>query len=129
MLIERWERFKGYDRWPEVEARIECEDSWGVPIGAAETSDGYVPVSGRRAILKRFQIQYHSPDGSKHSGNVWSFLNFGISTLGPGDEFYIRYSPENPNRIYLRTQTTGVLLFVTFLGLTGLLVWVCLKAS
>ncbi len=124
MLIERWERFKGYDRWPEVEASIEWEDSWGPPSGGAQGGDGsYIPVRGFRAVIKRFHVQYHGIDGSRHTGNVWAFCGLGISALRPGDRLYVRCSPENPNRIYLRSQTTGMFVFVTLLGLTGLLIW------
>lgn len=38
-------------------------------------------------------------------------------------KLYVRCSPENPNRIYLRSRTTGMFVFVTLLGLTGLLIW------
>lgn len=58
-----------------------------------------------------------------HSAGVWSFLGLGIFVLMPGDKLYIRRSPENPDRIYHRGQTTGMFAFVALPGLTGLLIW------
>jgi len=129
MLIERWERLRGYDRWPEVKATIEWDRTWGLPMGGEVGPQGYVPVSsGTRTLLKQVHIRYHDPHGTAHSRSIWLFFGSGVSLLKPGDSFYIRCSPENPKRIYLREQTTGTLGFAALLGPMALLIWVSLRS-
>ena len=123
MLIDRWERFKGYDKWPEVHATIESERGWGLPKGGYERPDGYRPVTGWWVVLKQFNLRYHSPHGTPQSKTVWIVLSV-LSALKPGDGVCIRCSPQNPRHIYLRDQTAGMFRLIAVLGVAGLFICV-----
>jgi hypothetical protein len=129
MLIDRWERFKGYDKWPEVHARIEWERSWGLPWTGGIESPGGNPVSmgGMRTMLKQLRICYRDPHGSTQSRSVWLLFCFTLFLLRPGDSFYIRCSPENPCQLYLREQTKGMVTSVVLLVPLVLLAWLGIR--
>jgi hypothetical protein len=106
MFIEWWERFRGIDQWPETRAEIRCIDSWGAPnIENADPAVVPSPVNRTTTMLKRMAIEYKSADGMMHSRKLWVLLCPMLFALDAGDYFYLRYSPDDPKKVYLRERT------------------------
>jgi hypothetical protein len=108
MLIERWERFRGVDRWPEVWAVVKSVQSWGLPSGGScRPGSNPPPVMRPKSILKVMTIEYRCVGGVMHSKTVWLFFCSQLFALDPGDDFYVQCCPDNPERIYIRESTQG----------------------
>jgi hypothetical protein len=110
MLIEIWERLRGYDKWIQTEARIDS-------AGAA-----------RKALGKRYRVS----NSSRFSANllVWrdqrgkthygAFVNHDTSPLYQlleDETITIRYDPARPDRYYCRSLW---LSWTAFIAKTGL---------
>lgn len=116
MLIEIWERLRGYDKWIPVEARV------------YSTSE----------IRKKLGKRYHASPSSQFSGEllVWqdqrgetrfgTFLTHETSPLYQlveGEPIAIRYNPAKPGRYYCRPHFTaccGLIAKWIFMGTIGL---------
>jgi hypothetical protein len=119
MLIELWEKLRGYDKWPETEATI---------------------ISGERV---RRALRMHDPKLTQVSADmlVWKdqyarkqygpFVTYDTSPLYQlleGQTILIRYSPVQPNRYYSRPLFLGWLLHLTKAAVAvavggGIIVW------
>jgi hypothetical protein len=126
MLIELWERFRGVDKWPEVRAVVKSVRSWGLPwIGSGRPDSTPSYVTRSKNDFKSMTIEYRSLDGMVHSRTVWLFSCRLLFSLEPGDDFYVAYSPEDPERIYIRERTEGniqvVIILLIFVLLFSLL--------
>lgn len=112
MLIEVWERLRGYDKWIPVDAKV---------FSAAEI---------RKKLGKRYQV---SPS-SQFSGEllVWRDLadetHFGpfvthetspLYQLLDGETIRIRYNPEAPDRYYCRPHFLSWLALIAKAILIG----------
>lgn len=89
MLIEIWERLRGYDKWIETEAKVESSkvkktatygNSW-----ASEDELAWTDRSG-----KTQRARFNVPDGSP------------LFQLIGGETVMIQYDPTEPDRYYFR---------------------------
>jgi hypothetical protein len=107
MFTQVWERFRGFDKWLEVQAVVESVPSWGLP-SIARPTDFQPRYTIWKPLIKAMTIRYKSPGGAVHSKTVWLFDCPLLFALGPGDEFYMCCSPEDPDKIYISENTKGV---------------------
>jgi hypothetical protein len=102
MFIKLWERLRGFDHWLETQARIESIRWWGVP-------DSHNRELGPRwrVLFKIVRISYAANGGAQFSKTVlFPAFRFALDT---GDELAIRYEPADPERVYVRSRTEGVM--------------------
>jgi hypothetical protein len=115
MLIEIWERLRGYDKWVETEAKIESSNLEKTPVeGRSGTVVSYLYASGDTLTWtdRQGEKQYADftvPDDSP----LYQFIG--------GETVTIRYDPAHPDRFYYRdllrtrihsaVKTTLILIF------------------
>jgi hypothetical protein len=93
MLIEFWERLRGYYKWNETEAVIESANVHREPVG--ERGIVFITTSADTLV-------WNDQTGQRH------FVKFTLSDDSPlfklrvGDAVTIRYNPNHPDRFYLR---------------------------
>jgi hypothetical protein len=124
MLIEIWERLRGFDKWIETEAKIESSK---VEAEAIKNSHGavrdYVYSSGDT-------LTWTDAAGEKHSAGFKVPDDSPLYQLVGGETVTIRYDPARPDRYYfrelLRTQvhtavkaTAGTLIALTVAVIAG----------
>jgi hypothetical protein len=121
MLIELWERLRGYDKWIETEARIDSADAIKKALGKRYRNLG----SGRfSADLLVWKDQY----ARAHYG---AFVNHDTSPLYQmleGETLIIRYDPARPGRYYCRALWLSWTAFIAKAVLAvaaggGFIVW------
>jgi hypothetical protein len=110
MLIERWERFRGVDHWPEVIAVMTDETSWLL-----------LARPGAIKLLTSIRVNYTAADGVLRSKAIRYWLS-GCS-LDVGEEFYIRCSPGDPSKIYVRESAQDKFLGAAGASIVALSVW------
>lgn len=100
MLIDWWERIRGFSEWSETRAVILSLRTWTPPRLRVRR------VPPRGSLLKLLTVEYATIDGHIHQKTI-CILDYcpTISVLEPGDDFPISYSPGNPERIYIRERT------------------------
>lgn len=115
MLIERWERFRGIDRWPEVQATI-TDKRWRYQLSRSGAA---------RRRLASINVDYRSADDVLRSKRIrfWG-RDCGLDV---GDWFYIRCSPEDPSKIYVRESTQAKLAWIAGLGIFVLVIWLLVR--
>ena len=90
MLIEWWERFRGYDKWVETEATVETtrvKTEHG-RYGDHETSRDVLRFIDQQGETQR--LSFTVPGDSS------------LFQLVDGSKVNIRYNPSNPDEYYLR---------------------------
>jgi hypothetical protein len=125
MIVDWWERIRGIDRWPEARAVVQSVDSWGLPWDGDGFSEGSpIPAMRRGTLVKVLKIDYQAADGTTLQKTVWLFLCPALFPLGPTDDFYLQYAPNDPSRIYIRERTRAVLEAVVGASIAAaLIVW------
>jgi hypothetical protein len=117
MLIEIWERFRGYDRWIPVEATIhssEMEDQ------VVETRYG-----PNHLYVSADCIVWIDGQGNRHTADCEVPSDSPLYQLIGGEKVAIRYKPDNPDEYYfpellkarLRNYSVGLLTVLLFLSL------------
>lgn len=106
MLIEWWERLRGYDKWVEAEATVES------------SRIEMVPSPGRGSAIKQNDdvLIWTDNNGERHRAY---FEVQGVDTslyeLDKGSKIRIRYNPADPDQYYLREllkkQVIGVVYY------------------
>ena len=121
MFIEWWEQIRGFDRWPEVPATIESTRTYG-PAATGSGTDFAIrsPVFRKDVLLERMSITYATVDGVRQTKRIWLPACPLLLSLAPGDHFYLRYSPGNPSRLYIRERTQGNFVMILSLAVLGL---------
>jgi hypothetical protein len=115
MFIEWWERVRGFDRWPEVRATIESTRKYGPAATGGTNFATNLPVFRKDVMLERMSIAYATVDGVGHTKRIWLPACPLLLSLAPGDHFYVRYCPDNPNRLHIRERTQGnFVMILTF---------------
>lgn len=122
MWLAIWEKLRGYDKWPEIEATIQTPAPRRSPD--SETSDESAE-SGDMLVW------------TDRSGNLQSadFIVPDDCTLYQkvsGDTVIIRYDPRNPSRFYfrqlhrirIRSAAKRILIAASILGLIAMALWV-----
>jgi hypothetical protein len=121
MLIELWERLRGYDKWIETQAKVDSASEIRKALGKRFQESPESRVSGRLLIWKD---QYNRTQ-------CGGFLAHDISPLYQlldGETIAIRYDPAKPDRYYCRANWISWAAFIakTALALTvagGFIVW------
>jgi len=124
MLIELWERLRGYDRWIETTARFEAADvkksvhvdSWGRRKAHYATSD---------------TIAWTDQQGNIHRDSFRVSDSSSLYLMVDGEQVDIRYNPARPNRYYyralfvsrLRAAAGAILMVLLLAGLLFLKHW------
>ncbi|MFZ1937954.1 MAG: DUF3592 domain-containing protein [Terracidiphilus sp.] len=101
MLIELLEKWRGYDKWVEADARIKSSDL--APCGITDFSCG-----GRANVMPALEWQsncvivWKDLDCKEHSAEYAVWGNSPLFQLFEGQSVTIRYNPSNPDEYYLR---------------------------
>jgi hypothetical protein len=121
MLIEIWERLRGYDKWIETEARVESSKVIETPDaesgGIAYSCEDVLVWADRQGENQR--AYFAVPDGSP----LYQFIG--------GETIKIRYNPAEPDEYYLREllkirvrrTATGVIVTLVFIGICISAIW------
>src|ERR1700677_1384026 len=123
MLIEIWERLRGYDKWAQTNAvgcrsgRKQAEHQGG--YGASFTTEAGDVIEWTDPTGEKQYADFNAPEGSK------------LFQLTTGDTVEIRYNPAKPDDFYYRDllqlrvrQAAGATLVVLFvLSFYGLMIW------
>lgn len=96
MLIEFWERLRGYDKWIETEAKIESSD-----IHEADIKNQYGQTMVREYDAGD-RIAWSDAQGGQHQGKFSADEESPLYQLVDGNTFTIRYNPARPDRFYNR---------------------------
>jgi hypothetical protein len=122
MIIEWWERVRGIDRWPEGRAVIESVRSYSLPTTGVIGARCQIPppVYRKQKMLERMSIAYTSVDGIHRTKRIWLLTCPILLTLDPGGHFYVRYCPNDPNRLYIRERIQGYIAMIMVFGAFGL---------
>lgn len=121
MLIEIWERLRGYDKWIETQASIESSNLEKTPI--ADRYGNVVDYSYASGDM----LTWTDHQGEKQYGDFTVPDDSPLYQLVGGETVTIRYDPASPDRFYfrdlLRTKvhtavktTLVVLLFLIVFG-------------
>jgi hypothetical protein len=119
MLIEIWERLRGYDKWVETQAKFESSDVEKKPIrDRSGTVVDYRYVSGDL-------LTWTDRQGKKQSASFTVPDDSPIYQMVGGESVTIRYNPARPDRFYyrelLRTRVhTGFKITLTVLVFLGI---------
>jgi hypothetical protein len=98
MLIELWERLRGYDKWIETEARVESAAKIRNALGKRYQESPDSRVSGQLLVWK-----------DQYNRTQWgAFITHDTSPLYQlleGETITIRYAPKRPGRYYCRPHS------------------------
>jgi len=98
MLIEIWERLRGYDKWIETAATIKSSKLEEVVVSARK--DG-TPIYGWQGDE---EIVWTDRDGDKQCEQLEVMEDSPVFQLYDGNPVVIRYNPANPSHFYVREQ-------------------------
>ena len=93
MLIEIWERLRGYHQWTETQAIIESANVTKEPVG--ERGTVFITTSADT-------LTWNDLTGQKHSAQFTLPDDSPLFKLKAGDTATVRYNPVHPDRFYLR---------------------------
>jgi hypothetical protein len=117
MLVEIWERFRGYDHWVPTEAVIE----------SSQMEDHF--VQSRNGPVHRYvsadRLVWTDAQGNRHTDDCEVSDDSRLYQLVGGEHVAIRYNPANPDEYYFRellearihNNLFGVLTVVLFVAL------------
>lgn len=101
MLIELWERLRGYDKWIQTEATIKSsklvkmQPGWPWKTGhKSQNPDG--------GWQSNCVISWTDALGSSHTGRYWVSERSRLFQRYDGQTVGIRYDPAKPGEYYLR---------------------------
>lgn len=100
MLIEIWERLRGYDKWIQTEATIKSSDLEEVEVGGAN-SRYYIdqPIDEWGSFC---EIVWTDASGKLHTAEYEVSENSPLFQLYDGQTIIIRYNPTYPDLYYIR---------------------------
>ncbi|WP_348262715.1 hypothetical protein P8935_23360 [Telmatobacter sp. DSM 110680] len=104
MLIEFWERLRGYDKWPETEATIISGQKVRRALRLRDPKLNRVS-----ADMLVWKDQY----ARKHYGAFVTYDTSALYQLLEGESILIRYDPSRPNRYYNRSLFVAWLIHLT----------------
>jgi hypothetical protein len=110
MLIELWERLRGYDKWIETEATVESSRVENIQFRNAgyQQSDDVLLWTDRKG--ERHRAYFEARAGSPPYDLV------------QGSKVVIRYDPANPDRYYLCELLKNRVVKATISGFLGAVV-------
>ena len=92
MLIEIWERLRGYDKWIQTEASIK----------SARLAEVQVFNSGAAKEWRSAStLEWKDEVGKQHTASYGVSDNSPLFQLYEGDRAIIRFNPADPNEYYL----------------------------
>lgn len=94
MLIELWERLRGYDKWVEIEAKV----------GASRerTIESVGRWGNRTSKLSDDVIIWVDKNGEKQNAGFTVDGDSRLFKLKSGNSITIRYNPSDPKMFYVR---------------------------
>lgn len=95
MLIELWERLRGYDKWVEAEAKVESSDVEQTAHRNRDGSMSYTWASGD-------QIVWIDSRGGRQCASFQVDDESPLYQLVGGEQIRIRYNPAKPEQYYFR---------------------------
>jgi hypothetical protein len=98
MLIEIWERLRGYDKWIETEATIESSHLDEVIAGATRSGKPIYEWQGNE------EISWVDKDGVQQCEPLAVSENSPVFQMYEGNPLVIRYNPDSPSDFYVREQ-------------------------
>jgi hypothetical protein len=124
MLIELWERLRGYDKWVETTARFESAD-----MQTQSHTDRGGNVSYTYSSFDT--LVWTDTQGTEHSADFHVPDDSPVYQMIDGDKVTIRYNPAKPDHFYYRellqtrvhSAAKIALVILFFLALVFLRVW------
>jgi hypothetical protein len=95
MLIELWERLRGYDKWVQTEAKIESSDIERKAHYGRDGSVNYSWASGDTITWTDTRGEHQTADFKVDDESP-------LYQLVSGEKVKIRYNPAIPNHFYYR---------------------------
>ncbi|HEY1253350.1 MAG TPA: DUF3592 domain-containing protein [Terracidiphilus sp.] len=96
MLIEIWERLRGYDKWVQTEATIKSSESEEVVIGHSRSDDE--PFYEWQEYQ---ELQWKVLSGTEWTKSITVGENSPIFKLYDGKTVTIHYNPDSPGNFYV----------------------------
>jgi hypothetical protein len=94
MLIELWERLRGYDRWPEAQATVVSGERLRRKYG--------LPGPRKNTQFSSDLLMWTDQKGKEWYGPFVNQDTSPLFQLLDGELISIRYNPSNPGRFYNR---------------------------
>jgi len=121
MLIEIWERLRGYDKWVQTEARIDSAEAIRKALGKRFRNAGTGRVSADLLVWK-------DQRGKTHYGALVRHDTSPLYQLLENETIAIRYNPKRPDRYYCRALWLSWAAFIAKTTLitaaaVGFIVW------
>jgi hypothetical protein len=127
MLIEIWERFRGYDEWTPTVATV--QSSILAPVGFGDLSEG---KGGKNELSLGWQsvckIVWQDQHRVQHTAAFEVFEESPLYQLCDGDTVGIRFNPDRPAEFYLPGLLQSKLVRTWKLGLYAVLLVLILIA-
>jgi hypothetical protein len=101
VLIEIWERLRGFDKWVQTEATIKSSDLAEVNIGDIRTSP-WVHSQSVEEWNSSCALKWIDHSGNSHENEFEVAEESPLFQLYDGQTVAIRYNPSNPDQFYLR---------------------------
>jgi len=125
MLIELWERLRGYNKWVQAEARVDSAAAIRRTLGKRYQESPTSRASGRLLVWKD-QL------GKKQVGVFVTLDTSPFYQLLDGETITIRYNPARPNHYYCRAHLLSWLVHLAKISLVGFVsmgffVWLILR--
>lgn len=128
MLIEIWERMRGYDKWTPVEAMILSSKLDDVEVADMPQRYGGGKIYEWQSTCV---ISWKDSNGKEHKTGFEVSENSPLFQLYDGQTVTIRYNPANPDEFYQRGVAESNLMATlkwkvgpALVGLMLLLTWV-----
>jgi len=101
MLLEFWERLRGYDKWIETAATINSSDLAEVEIGKARMTrfSDWEPIDEWQS---KCQLAWTDASRASHTATYAVAEDSPLFQLYDGQTVAIRYNPARPDQFYLR---------------------------
>ena len=113
MLVEAWERLRGYDKWTMTVATVLSTELSRVDVGTGN-SNSRVNV-GWESVCK---IRWQDNSQTEHTAVFEAYEESPLYQLCEGDVVNIRYNPAKPSEYYLPQLTRSRLMRTWKLTLT-----------
>ncbi len=126
MLIETWERLRGYDKWIQTEATIKSSSVDEVIVATSRDGTPIYAWQGNE------EISWVDKDGSKQCEPLTVSENSPVFKMYDGNPLVIRYNPAFPYIFYVREQlrykvNLGAKVFLAGLVTVGLILAIVLN--
>jgi hypothetical protein len=96
MLIEMWERLRGYNKWIQTEATIKSSELLGVEL-IRDAKDHNNPISWNSEC----RFIWLDQESKEHSGSFVADEESPLYQLCDGDKFQIHFNPKDPSSFYI----------------------------